>query len=366
MLERSTRLIKARRIFLALIAIQSLLFIGLAFDLTPESPQPGQKITISGTTKPGEALKFESSFSMNLPVKDNGYEYETTVQIPQKPNRFTVTAKNVQDFNAGVKMIIWITKSFQVKGGTISLSQADVPPGSYSLKMFGNAISGSSIIPVDIKAETQVSADSDGKYSLVIDTTGIPEGEYHIRGAGDTKTISLGGIGSSFISYSKKGTSDSGSSEDTDPLSTNEQENAGIGIDKDTVQWYAELQGFQIKNSSQYDQAENMLKMRLKGGYWKIIAQGEPLTEEAGDCQQKYCLVRGADACSVCREKDIILHASRTATNLSSSRAFSPVAPSKLNNPQSRSITIEENNDSIIDIIGNWLGGWMSTLYGLL
>ena len=366
MLRRSIRCIKARRILLALIAVYSLLFIALAFDLTPMNPEPGQKITISGTAKPGEALKFESSFRMNLPVKDNGYEYETTVQIPQKPNRLTVTAKNVQDFNAGVKMIIWITKSFQVKDGTIRLSQADVPPGSYSLKMFGNAIPGSSEVTVDINADTQINADSDGKYSLVIDTSGIPEGEYHIRGTGETKTIRIGDGGSSFISDSKKSTSDSGNTVSTEDFSKKEHENTGIGINRDTVQWYAKLTGFQIKNSSQYDQAEKILKKRLDGGYWKIIAQGEPLTEEAGDCQQEYCLVRGADACTVCREKDIILHASSATSNLSSTKVDSHVASSKPNNPQSRSISIEENNDSLMSRIGNWLGGWMSMLYGLL
>jgi hypothetical protein len=335
------------------------------------NPEPGQKIMISGTTKPGEALKFESSFRMNLPVRDNGYEYETTVQIPQKPNRLTVTARNVQDFNAGVKMIIWITKSFQVKDGTISLSQADVPPGSYSLKMFGKAIPGSSEVPVDIKAQTQVNADSDGKYSLIIDTTGIPAGEYHIRGAGDTKTIRLGKGGSSFISDSENWTSDSSNTESTEIFSTKEQENTGIGINKETVQWYASMAGIQIKNSSQYDQAEKMLKKRLDGGYWKIIAQGEPLTEEAGDCQQKYCLVRGADACTICREKDILLRGSRAASNLSSSGVNSPVVLSKPNNPRSRSLSTEEHNDKehndgIISRIGNWLGGWMSMLYNLL
>lgn len=365
MWNRSSGLIKSRRVLLVLIAVYCLLSIGLAFDLSPSNLKPGQKMTITGTAKPGEELKFESSFRMDLPVKDNGYEFETTVQIPQKPNRLTVTAKNIQDFNAGVKMIIWITKSFQVNDGTIRLSQADVPPGSYSLKMFGKAIAGSSSVPVDINAETQVKADSDGKYSLVIDTMGIPAGEYHIKGAGDTKTIRLGDTGSSIISESEKISSDS-STEDDDAFSAKKQENNGVGINEETVQWYAGQAGIQIRNSSQYDWAKEMLKKRLAGGYWKIIAQGEPLTEEAGDCQQKYCLVRGADACSVCREKDIILHGGKTATDLSSSKVETHVAPSKPNNPQSRSISSEEDCNSITGRIENWLGGWMSMLYGLL
>jgi hypothetical protein len=167
--------------------------VGLAFELSPVNPAPGQEVTLTGMAKPGEELSFQSSFTMNLPVAGGEYEYETTVQVPQKPNRFTVSANNVQDFNAGVKFGIWITKSFQASGGTARISQADVPPGRYNLKMFGKALPGSTQIPVNIEAQTQVKADSAGKYELAIDTTGIPAGDYRIQGAGDVKTISLGG-----------------------------------------------------------------------------------------------------------------------------------------------------------------------------
>ena len=83
-----------------------------------------------------------------------------------------------------------------------------------------------------------------------------------------------------------------------------EQTAKPVEIDQKTVQWYARQIGLKYENSSQYDTAEKLLKERLRGGYWKLIARGEALTEEAGDCQQEYCLVRGVDACTVCRDKD--------------------------------------------------------------
>ena len=58
------------------------------------------------------------------------------------------------------------------------------------------------------------------------------------------------------------------------------------------------------QDKKQYAEAEGFLKKRLMGGYWKI-AQSEMLTEEAGNCENEYCMVRGADACTVCRDKDI-------------------------------------------------------------
>jgi hypothetical protein len=163
-----------------------------AFDLSPSQANPGDKITLTGTASPGELLSFSSSFSMNLPVTGGQYSYETSVVVPQTPNRFSVTARNVQDLNAGVKLVIWITKRFEAQGGTVSLSQANVPQGQYNLKVFGQAQEGASTVPVDVTAETGVKADENGAYSLVIDTSGIPSGEYRIEGAGETKTIPIG------------------------------------------------------------------------------------------------------------------------------------------------------------------------------
>jgi len=93
---------------------------GLAFQVTPANPQPGQELLLEGTGSPGEEISFKSSFSMNLPVAGGQYEYETRVKVPQKPNRFTVAVSNVAEFNAGVKVGIWITKGFTPSGGRVS------------------------------------------------------------------------------------------------------------------------------------------------------------------------------------------------------------------------------------------------------
>ena len=176
----------------AILIIFMLSSICSAFDLSPANPSPGDKITLTGTASPSEEVSLRSSFTMNLPVAAGQYEYETSVEIPQKPNRFEVTARNVQDLNAGVKLGIWITKSFPASSGTASISHSDVPPGRYKLKMFGEALPGSKTVPVEVVAETKIITDSGGKYTLYIDTSGIPAGDYRVEGAGDAKTIRLG------------------------------------------------------------------------------------------------------------------------------------------------------------------------------
>ena len=176
----------------AWLLVLAMISIASAFEVSPANPSPGEEIVIDGTSAPNEEVRLRSSFQMDLPVAEGKYEYETRVEIPQKPNRFTVTARNVKDLNAGVKMVIWITKRFEASGGIATVSQSDVPPGRYNLKMFGEASPGATVVPIKVEAETAVRADSEGRYSLAIDTSGIPAGDYNIEGDGDSKTIRIG------------------------------------------------------------------------------------------------------------------------------------------------------------------------------
>ncbi len=273
-----------------------------AFDLSPSNPQPGDKITITGTASPGEQLNFRSSFAMDLPVSNGQYEYETSVVIPQTPNKLAVTARNVKDLNLGVKMIIWITKRFEASGGTASISQSDVPPGRYDLKMFGTTADGASKVTVEVNAETVVKADSSGNYSLVIDTSGIPSGDYKIEGDGDSKVVHIGGTSSA----SSAGERSVGHESSGGTASPYVDENArGLEITPDIIAWYADGHALDPKNATQYAEAERQLKAMTSGGYWKIIARGEPFTEKAGICEDEYCLVRGKDACTTCRYEEM-------------------------------------------------------------
>ncbi|VVB64677.1 Uncharacterised protein [uncultured archaeon] len=75
-----------------------------------------------------------------------------------------------------------------------TVSHSDVPPGRYDLKVFGEALDGGRSVNLKIAAETAVNADTAGRYSLDIDTSGIPSGAYKIEGARETKIIQVGGV----------------------------------------------------------------------------------------------------------------------------------------------------------------------------
>jgi len=317
-------------IALILAVISTLGTAAQGFEVSPTNPSPGDSITLTGTGSPGERITFRSSFTMDLPVRDGGYEYETSVQIPSEPNRFLVTAKNVQDLTAGVKMGIWITRRFEASSGVASISQSGVPTGRYDLKIFGKSLPGSSLIPVEVVAETGVTPDSKGKYVLVIDTTGVPAGKYRIEAAGETKTILIGDSGDTPQSggESAAGGDLAGSESQDSEQSAGKLAVGKVEIGPEVVRWYANLTGQTVENSSQYAAVQRLLEKRLSGGYWKVIARGDPLTESAGYCQQQYCLVRGVDACRVCRDKEMIgaQNASRERSPLEENKS-APGAP---------------------------------------
>jgi hypothetical protein len=182
-------------LMVATIAILSLTSTACAFDVSSSHPGAGETVTLTGTSNPGQKVDFQTSFQMDLPVNSGKYEYEANgVQIPQKPNKFAVTATGVKDINVGVKIGIWISKGFNATNGVATVSHSDVPPGRYDLKVFGEALDGRGNVNLVVSAGTSVEADTAGKYSLNIDTSGVPSGAYKIQGAGETKTIQVGGV----------------------------------------------------------------------------------------------------------------------------------------------------------------------------
>ncbi len=74
-------------------------------------------------------------------------------------------------------MLIWITKSSDASGNVATVTQSSVPPGTYQIKMDGDAKNGDSTVNLKITAVQRIKADSDGDFSYSYNTKAVPPRE---------------------------------------------------------------------------------------------------------------------------------------------------------------------------------------------
>ncbi|WP_440953848.1 hypothetical protein ACSAZK_09060 [Methanosarcina sp. Mfa9] len=195
---------KSRKRQAALTALLSILVLALltvspagaavsAWEISPENPVLGDTLRIKGTASPEEEIDVTVTFEQKAPVSGGKYEYILEdVEIPEGfDNTFTVRASGVEDLNVRVKILVWITISSEASGGDATVSQSRVPPGTYMIRIDGNAESGASTTDLKITARQRIKADSEGDFSYSYNTKAVPPGDFEIKVGGSTKTISL-------------------------------------------------------------------------------------------------------------------------------------------------------------------------------
>ncbi|RCV65976.1 hypothetical protein C5S53_01045 [Methanophagales archaeon] len=164
-------------------------------EIIPKNPVPGDDINIFGVASPNQEITITSSFHDIRPVSAGKYRYDLNdIEVPLKPNRFSVASMNVKNLRVGVRTEIWITKGINASEGVATISFDDVPHGNYDIKIFGDALNGTSTVEIDVTALAKIKADSDGNFKTRIGTKGFPTGEYTITAAapdGASKTITV-------------------------------------------------------------------------------------------------------------------------------------------------------------------------------
>jgi len=182
-------------LFLLLIFLFLIISPGAAasssWGLTPQNPAAGDIIEIKGTGFEGDNAKALVSFEKDVAVQGGEYEYTLEdVVIPSSSyNSFTVQAEGVEDLNVRAKMLLWITKSAEAKDGTATVSQTNVPGGTYEIRIDGKA--SSSEVKLKITAMQEVEVESDGSLSYLYSTKSIPGGDFEVNIGGITKQIKL-------------------------------------------------------------------------------------------------------------------------------------------------------------------------------
>jgi len=162
--------------------------------VSPEKPVKGDVIKVLIKASPEEEVKITISFKMAIAASNGKYEYRlNNVKIPSSSNSFTVKAANVKNLHISVKVLLlfWVTKSVEAKDGVATLSQSNVPAGTYNIVIHGDAAEEATKVTLQITASTKIVTDQNGIYEYSYDTSSIPPGTFTVKVGDITKTITL-------------------------------------------------------------------------------------------------------------------------------------------------------------------------------
>ena len=162
-----------------------------SWEFIPENPVAGDIMEIRGTGFAGETVKVVVTFEKEVQVLDGRYEYllEDIIIPPGFGNSFIVQATGADDLNVRAKMLLWITKTGEAKGGIATVSQTNVPPGTYKIRMDGKASAPN--VKLKITASQEVEVDSGGSFSYTYNTKSIPPGNFEVKVGGVAKQVEL-------------------------------------------------------------------------------------------------------------------------------------------------------------------------------
>lgn len=164
-----------------------------SWEFSPQEPVCGDTISIKGSASPGEKVDVFVTFEKTIPASAGKFEYILEdVKIPAGLNNFfTVEAKGAKDLNVRVKILVWIAKSSKDSGETATVSQSRVPPGTYTIKIDGDAKEDTSSVDLKITAYQGIEADSKGDFSYSYNTKAVPAGDFEMKVGSITKKVTV-------------------------------------------------------------------------------------------------------------------------------------------------------------------------------
>jgi hypothetical protein len=179
-------------------------------NVDPQVVEPGGVLTITGKASPNEAVWLSSSFGLALPVSDGKYSREFKgIHFIAGEKVFSVTIENIKNVRASIYPVFWQTIEYPLEGplnatngtATISVSfpatwhgiTVDIS-GRKDVKVYGDAAEGATSVTLKVATSIKVNADTNGSFSLDINTEGVPEGEFVISAGELEKTVYIIGV----------------------------------------------------------------------------------------------------------------------------------------------------------------------------
>jgi hypothetical protein len=162
-------------------------------------------LDISGIHIPPISSPFNVTFDRKY---KSGYAYTVEgAYLPEKPNNFTVSANQVENLNIGLKKIqgkyknsstvwqgmrtrIWISQQVEADPNGLATATSDlISPGAYDARIFGDAAPNATQINLTMSLVKKILIN--GRFHLIINTTGFPVGNYSISARAVNGTLKI-------------------------------------------------------------------------------------------------------------------------------------------------------------------------------
>ena len=207
----------------AFIGIASVTISGASvteLNVNPQVVVQGETLSISGKASPNEEVWVGSSFEISLPISDGRYNEEFKgINFPEGEKKISVRAENIENVQMSispftatcdgetVKVTLWpipiplIERPLKIINGVVTLSfsfpmtisgtEIDILPGKRDIEISGDAADDATSVNLNVATSIKVTADSNGDFSLCIDTEGVPPGAFLIIAGGIERTVEV-------------------------------------------------------------------------------------------------------------------------------------------------------------------------------
>ncbi len=269
------------------------------WEYSPREPVSGDILSIKGTASPDEKIDAFVTFEKTVPVSGGEFEYILEdVKIPDGFNNvFKVEANGAENLNVRVKMVVWVTKSSEASGNTAIVSQSSVPPGTYRIKIDGDAREGVSNVNLKVTAFQEIEADSDGEFSYSYSTKAIPSGDFELKVGGMTKIVTIKSketSGSISDSSSNDPSSTDTSSKDTSSKDTSSKDTSSKDTSVADPQSPVKQTTSETVNEKGVSESSNSDEKFVRGdNQTKLSGKTAPVSESPKPFVEKFYLLAG-------------------------------------------------------------------------
>jgi hypothetical protein len=138
-------------------------------EITPQNPRTGDQIAITIKGECNERVPLEINYEQTVPILDKTFNVQINkIHVPWPKNKLFIEAKNVSTLTLAAKFLLWIHKKVDAINGVAQYTLRDVPKGTYSVKLNGIPMQGSSEVTIKITAFSDLQLDETGscKYTF--------------------------------------------------------------------------------------------------------------------------------------------------------------------------------------------------------